>query len=357
MPSSKGTASTIRVAGITKGPNAPAGRFRIEQFVEPLKRCGITLDIFHGRHFRQPRYLPNRAGILIGRCRQGLHQLPNALASREYNCTILSRSLLNGWPSFEFLLKPPLILDVDDAIWMIRPLGAYLAQRLAARADRIFVCNEFLAEYFGHYHMKVRLIPTVVDTERFRPPSESASRSRAFAVGWTGSASTLPYLEAIDEPLGRFLRNNPRARLVVVCDRIPNLPSVPRDQFRFVRWSAATEIRAVQQMDVGLMPLPDDIWTRGKCGLKALQYLACGLPAIVSPVGQCATLVSQCPAVWPATSRNDWVEALERATKTAEDYREAARTFVEETYSVRALTPQIAEEISVLCADQLPEHN
>src|SRR6185295_986210 len=128
-------------------------------------------------------------------------------------------------------------------------------------------------------------------------------------------------------------------------DRRPLLKKLPAESWRFVRWTPEKEISLVQEIDVGLMPLPDSEWARGKCALKMIMYMAAGIPAIASPVGVCKELLDQGTVGLPAQSTNEWFEALRRLLgdrELAARLGTAGRKLVEEQFSVTANVPKLA---------------
>ncbi len=186
-------------------------------------------------------------------------------------------------------LAPTIIFDIDDAV-MFDGEGAPDRRRqsrfdaMMRAADLVICGNGFLAEHAAVQHARTEIIPTAIDTKRFQPGLCDKSKATLVTIGWTGSRSTNPYLNEIFPILANFAG---RAELKVMSDttdgldfaRLGNLPH------RFVKWSAATEVAETAEFDIGLMPLPDNNQTRGKCGCKALQYMALGQPAVCSPVG------------------------------------------------------------------------
>jgi glycosyltransferase involved in cell wall biosynthesis len=161
-----------------------------------------------------------------------------------------------------------------------------------------------------------------------------------------GSGATAPYVERLSAPLARFLRERPDARLLVVADRAPRLDDVPPGRVEWRQWSPAVEVASVQEMDVGLQPVPDDDWGRGKCALKMLLYMACGVPTVTSPVGVAEALLSGGATGVPAGADGDWLDALQRLREDP-DRRAAmgreARTLAERDYSVTTVSERLAE--------------
>ena len=142
--------------------------------------------------------------------------------------------------------------------------------------------NSELAAYARSFNNNVRLLPSVVDTDCFSPSSNSLNLdSRLFTVGWIGSPSTAPYLRLLVEPLQLLALELP-VRLLVVGGPAPDVAGV--DVIEHV-WSLEEEVTLINQFDVGVMPLPDSLWSRGKCAYKLIQCMACAIPVIASPVG------------------------------------------------------------------------
>ncbi len=300
----------MRIAALTSGALVPSARFRVRQYIEPLRGHGIQVD----------EYLPpwSQVGEVPGLPKVGQAGARLvALAWRAHGIaeswrsdgTWLLRELFPAFPTLEPLLKRPVLFDVDDAIWLNGRFGRAAAIVGAKVADVVLAGNGFLADFFSQYCSSIRIIPTAVDTDRFFP----AERSRddgTFRVGWIGTAANLPYLQSLDAPLADFLDSAPDARLVVVCDRPVHFQRVRPDRVEFVRWRMETEAEIVRSFDVGLMPLPDSDWARGKCSYKMLQYLASGVPAVVSPVGMNQEVLSSANVGMGPQNDGEWKAAL-----------------------------------------------
>jgi len=341
----------IDVVALTAGANTPSARFRVRQHVDPLAGHGVAvreyvpaIDTYAAvpgwpKRWRQryslPLYLPWQGVKLSTR-------LPGIYNSWTADVTWLQRPMLPGWLSLEPLLGRPLVFDVDDAVWLNPPLGRLVASRMAAIADVVVVGNAHLADWFDAPGRRVEIVPTAVDSTRFAPGPDRAGD--AFVVGWTGSASTLPYLEGIEPEIAPFFARHDEARIRVVADRAPRFTQISGRQVDFVAWEPAVEATALQPLDVGLMPLPDTRWTRGKCSFKMLQYLSTGVPAIVSPVGLNADILDMAE-VGVGVTDGGWDEALEqfyRDRAWAEKLGAAGRQLVEERFSTRVVSDSLA---------------
>lgn len=324
--------TNIRVAALTAGRHDPSRRFRVRQFVEPLARRGVVVAEHYplvGKYKAAP-FEPLGFAWTAAKI---LSRVPGVAAARLADVTWLQRELTPGRLTLEGFAGRKLLLDVDDAIWLTQRGDA--VGRLAARARGVIAGSEFLADYFRPRARRVWVVPTCVDTERWRP---APRRERAgWVVGWSGTASNLKYLYAVEEPLAEFLGAHAGARLLVVSDAEPRFARLPRASWRFEPWSPAEEVRQVQRMDVGLMPLAPAEWERGKCGCKLLTYLSVGAPAVASPVGASAEIMGRSEVALAATTADDWYNALARLHEDralGARLGAAGRRLVEEHYSV-----------------------
>ncbi len=260
---------------------------------------------------------------------------------------IVQRRLLVGWQR-QLLRRSVrrLLFDFDDAVFL---RDSYAAKGLHDRrrlhrfvgmvrcADAVIAGNTFLAEQAARWTSarSIQVIPTCVDPQFYRPIEKASSRSGIDLV-WVGSASTLRGLQAIAPWLEAVGRDVPGTRLKLVCDRfltLHDLPIVP------VPWMQATESQEIAAADIGISWLPDDAWSRGKCGLKVLQYLAAGLPVVANPVGVQWEMVRHGETGFLAQTPERWIEAIRRLAGDVElrhRMGEAGRQLVQERYSVGA---------------------
>ncbi|HMO57642.1 MAG TPA: glycosyltransferase family 4 protein [Roseiflexaceae bacterium] len=270
-------------------------------------------------------------------------RIPGIVASRRSTVTWLERPFDERLPTLEWLLGTPLVFDVDDAIWLTQPWGVQAARRVACHAARVVVGNHYLADWFSTLTTAIDIIPTAIDTQRFIP--RTAPPNERFVVGWIGTASNMPYLAAIEASLARLMNTFDDIDLLVVADQPPQMPTLPPERVHYVRWSPTVEAPILQQMNVGIMPLPDTPWTRGKCSFKMLQYMACALPVVVSPVGMNAELLASDTIGMGVVSSDDWYDAI--ATLYADRdmaaiYGRRGRAIVEQRYSVDVVSACLA---------------
>jgi glycosyltransferase involved in cell wall biosynthesis len=323
------------VTALTAGRHDPSRRFRVCQFAGALARHGVEVAEYHPFFSKYAAAPVPRLGFLwtAGKI---LARLPGVAAARFGDITWLQRELIPGRLTLENFAGRKLLFDVDDAVWTNQH-GRDI-ERIAERSRGVVAGNEFLADYFRRRGARVWVVPTCVDTDRWRPaPSNEGDERAEWVVGWSGTASNLKYLYEIEEPLAEFLNQYDGARLLVVSDAEPRFDRIPRDRWRFERWTPDAEVRQVQRMDVGLMPLSATDWERGKCGCKMLTYMAVAAPTIASPVGAGAEIMRQAEVGLAAATHDDWYHALGRLfddRALASRLGAAGRRLVEERYSV-----------------------
>jgi glycosyltransferase involved in cell wall biosynthesis len=213
------------------------------------------------------------------------------------------------------LWRKKIIYDFDDAIWISNTTPAnrwfgwakanWKVKWICRWAHVVVGGNEYLCQFARHYAKSVVCIPTVVDTQAGHG-SVKQHYDRKPIVGWTGSHSTLKYLDTI-LPVLQKLQQELEFEFCVIADKDPELPL--RD-YRFIPWQAASENQDLLQLDIGVMPLIPDSWSEGKCGFKLIQYYAAGLPALASPVGVNSTLVDAGVNGYLCQSPEEWEAGL-----------------------------------------------
>ena len=329
----------IRVAAFTGGKWAPS-RLRVQQYVQPLQRMGISIAEFESRAGLYP---PNAKW---SRPAWGIWNLmdhvPTVLQSHKFDVTLLQREMLSTFVTLEPFTKRPRVLDVDDAIWNHR--RGDFARRLGSMCDHVICGNQFLAERFSAWNPRVSVLPTPVDANRFRP-MPSCGPSSNLIVGWLGLSSGFRFLYGIENALSKLLQLRPDVSLRIVSDRPPSFSQIPAGRVQFIQYDRENEVSQIQEMTVGIMPIDDSEWSRGKCSFKMLLYMACGIPVVVSPFGMNAEVLALGNVGVGATS-HDWLEVLQALL---DDKRlrfkmglEGRRVILEH-YSVEVLAPKLAK--------------
>ena len=344
----------IRVLGLALyGPLAASTRYRLGQYVPGLAQQGIDLEIRHllGDEYLTRRFADQRApwAYLI---KAGLKRALDLGSRARFDLAMLHCELYPLLPGGleRALLPRRYIYDFDDAFYLkyrdgrfglTRPLLGHKFDLIMQRASAITAGNSVLAEYASQHNAATRILPTVVDTNRYVPQTRSAQQP--LTVGWIGSPSTAPYLAELAQPMAQLATEGP-VRLVVIGGKAPRMQGVTIDE---VPWSEATEVSLINSFDVGVMPLPDDAWARGKCAFKLIQYMACGVPVIASRVGANVDVVTpECGFL--AGNDLEWLSAL-RALRDDPALRvrmgDASRARIEGHYSLRRNLPILVETI------------
>lgn len=324
----------IRVSAHTFGKHDPSSRFRVRQFIEPLARLGIEVAEHYPplSHYRLARFPPLRL----------LARLPAVIASRQSDVVWLRREMVSRRPTLERLTGRTRLFDVDDAIWLTDPRP--FSERIVEHCYGVIAGNRYIAEHYAQRGARVWVVPTSVDTDLWRPGGEKTGEE--WTVGWIGTESNIKYLAPLEEALADFLAAHHGSQLLIVSDRRPVLRRLPSARWRFARWSAAREVELLREMDVGLMPLDDTEWARGKCAFKMLSYMAVGLPVIVSPVGVNREILEKDELGLAAVTSADWFGALRQLYENRAAARrmgERGRRIVEAEFSVRRNVHQLAE--------------
>jgi glycosyltransferase involved in cell wall biosynthesis len=331
----------MRVAAYTGGPNVPSARARIRQYIGPLSALGVSVQEYP---------LPWGNALPKNCCLRPLWAAATAVSragtiacSWKAEVTWVSRQFLPAFAPIHVLAKRPVILDVDDAIWL--NTGGHRARELA-RASELVVCgNSFLASQFSQWNPRVTVIPTAVDTSLFRPVVPDKADHPDSVLGWIGTSGNFPFLYAIEGALKRVMEDRRDLRLLVVADKQPQFRQVPESRVEFQRWSPSVESESIGRMTIGLMPLADDAWCQGKCSYKMLCYMASGLPVVVSAAGMNSEVLAMGEAGFGARSEREWVDSLTMLLEDANLRRRmgaVGRAVIEERFSLPRLTERYA---------------
>jgi glycosyltransferase involved in cell wall biosynthesis len=294
----------IQVAALTGAKHDPAARFRIEQLIPGLRHAGINVEQLPAVFGSYPP-----KGVL-----PRLSWLPKTFAertmavlkSRKYDVTVFQRELISTLPTVEGLSRSPSILDVDDAIWLHR--GGLAANNVARIVDHIVCGNTFLAEYFSRFGKQVSILPTAVDCKRYTPLGDK--KPEGFRIGWSGMSGGLKYFDGIENILGKVLQEHSSWKLRIISDAPPNFRHIAPEKIEYFEWNPSEEVRHIQEIDIGLMPLIDSDWARGKCSYKMLLYMACGIPVVVSDFGMNRDVLALGEIGFGATKMEHWSNAL-----------------------------------------------
>lgn len=337
----------VTVIAYTGGWNAPSRVFRLQNYQAPLRTFGIDITecpSSAGVYPPERKWLrpPWALWNLVDRA-------PDTLRSRWYDLVFLQREMLSTFVTWEPLTKKPRVFDVDDALWD-HPRGAF-AWKIARFCDQVICGNSFLAEHFSRWNPNVSILPTPVNTTEFCPAEVHPDADRPI-IGWMGLPSGFKYLYRVEAALARVLRMFPEVVFRIVSSKRPDCRMMPLNQVQWIPWTPDTEARAIQGMTVGIMPLDDSVFARGKCSYKMLLYMACGVPVVVSPVGMNADVLKRGSVGFGAISEQDWISNLSELLSNPQlrsKMGQVGRKIVVDQFSVGVLAPQLARILYLAC--------
>jgi glycosyltransferase involved in cell wall biosynthesis len=351
----------MRILFLATNPEVEAStRYRVLQYFPALRAAGHVPELV--TFFSSWVGRPTGRAAKVGRIVRGLAGRARALTGLgAYDLTVVHREILPhslNYPIDLFAARKPVVFDFDDAVWLPPPnhgtwAPLHTTRRLVDRATRVFAGNSYLAEYARQSHDRVDVVPTVVDTTVYRP-DERPIRDIP-VIGWIGSPTTAPYLSMLTGVLGELARTF-QFRLRVIGGRPLALPGVPVET---IPWSLEAEAAQFRDLDIGLYPLTDDVWSQGKCGFKAIQYLASGVPAVVSSVGVVREIVENGrDGLW-ATTPAEWKAALARLLSDPAERRRLAtngRRQIETRYSLAVWAPRFIAGLEAAARGPSPQH-
>jgi glycosyltransferase involved in cell wall biosynthesis len=320
----------VRVLFLGAGLDAASWRFRVGQYLPHLRQHGVQAEVAD-----LDVAFPHRLRVLAGAAR--------------YDRVFVHRVLLSP---IELVwlrrVAPRYVFDFDDAIMLrdsaARRLDSWQRRwgfaRMLRAAGAVIAGNAYLGEHARRHAARVTVIPTAVD---LTPYPASPADPGAPVVGWMGTSSNLMYLRAVVPALVRLAGRRAEMHVKVVSDGVFAAPNVRLTQ---KRWSRDDEVADLRTFQIGIMPLPDDAWTRGKCAVKILQYFAAGLPVVCSPVGANCEIVEAGVSGLFAATHDEWVARLDELLGDPALRRrlgQHGRAAVRERYSIEATLPRLLD--------------
>lgn len=334
----------MRIAAFTGGQTISSARFRVRQYIPELRRFDMEMV----EHVAPLGSWPpaNRLARPAWALATLASRLPAIGASWRADLTFLQRELVSTLCTLEPLTKAPRVLDLDDAVWMN---GESQIRKLVSCVDGVVCGNDFIDAWASQWHANRIILPTAVDTRRWCPLADVAAvlprQGRGRIIGWTGLYAGSKYLLSVEPALRDVLRLHPDVTLRVVSDRRPDFQVIPPERIEYLPWSPENEVTTMQEMTMGIMPLHDTPWERGKCSYKMLLYMACGLPVVVSPVGMNGQVLQLADVGLAAHDRDDWVGAISKLLadpQRAREYGDNGRRVVCEHFALPTLAGQLA---------------
>jgi glycosyltransferase involved in cell wall biosynthesis len=348
---------------------SPGQRFRFEQYLGFLQENGYHCEvsfllneqddaIFYskGHYFQKLLIYIKSLGI----------RRRDVKRSKDFDLVFIYReAIMTGSVRFERKLKRKganMVLDFDDAIWVLdvstgnrnlkwlkRPSKTEDILRMSAM---VFVGNRYLAEYASGFNTNVKIIPSTLETDIFKRKLTNQGNER-ICIGWIGSRTTMKHFCLAVPFLQKLLEKFPGRICVKLISDI-NYPGKDID-IQFCKWKKDTEAEDLSEIDIGIMPLPDDEWSRGKCGFKGLQYMSLEIPTIMSPVGVNTEIIQDGENGYLASTEAEWIEKLSLLIESPElrdRIGKNGRKTVEEKYSFNAWKGKYLEYFEELLASK-----
>jgi glycosyltransferase involved in cell wall biosynthesis len=283
-------------------PQQPSYRHRMQSLVGALEAAGWNV--------RTERFPSGRYGLRTFE-RRALFAWADVIVLHQIKLSALEARLFAA-------VSRRRVFDLDDAIYVRKPrrLGEppddsrWRWRKFAATCrgvDVVVAGNEVLAQAARPFNARIEVLPTSIDVTAYR--LSRAALDEPPVIVWIGSPENLVYLEMIRPALARLVQRHPALKLRVICSAFPDWSDVPIER---VPWSAATEAESLAGAHIGVMPLTDDAWSRGKCAFKLLQYMAASLPCVASPVGANREAVLDGVTGFHAASVEEWASGLAR---------------------------------------------
>lgn len=297
----------LRVATFTGSKNISSRRFRILQYINQLSK----LDIEVREHYSYFGSWPpvNKLYRPIWLILTILDRIIPIIKS--YNCDLIffQRELVSTLLTLELLTKRPRVLDVDDAIWLQNARANKNFIKLVKNCEAIVCGNEFIYSHLSNYNRNCIVIPTSVDTQRFIPDFSNRNSNKKI-IGWSGLSSGFKFLYDIENELNNVLDIHDNVIIRIISDAKPNFRIIPEDKIEYIKWTPNNEVETIQSMTIGIMPIDNSEWSKGKCSYKMLLYMACSIPVVVSNFGMNKEVLDKGDVGFGVNSNTDWVSNI-----------------------------------------------
>ena len=337
----------------------PSSRVRMYQYLPYLKEAGFECDV---QPFFDDGYIESlfqhKHQNYLNIFRAYFRRVIISLKFQQYCLVWLQYELLPWMPACleKMLLRnsTKLVIDYDDAVYhrydqhrsfVVRKLLGKKIDQLMYLADIVIAGNEYLSSHAKRAGAKqVEIIPSVVNTEQYQIRDEANSKEEEIYIGWIGSPTTVKYFSSIEKVIKAI--SNEQTKFIIIGASLPI--AFLGYSIESWSWSLETEVKLIQKLDIGIMPLVDDPFERGKCGYKLIQYMACGLPVVASPVGINQKIIKHGENGFLASNEDEWIEAITMLQENPILRKEMGlkgREMVVQYYALQVTAPKITNII------------
>ncbi len=346
-------------------PNrSPSQRFRFEQYIPFLEQNGYTCDFSwlvspkDDLFFYQEGYAIKKLLFLI---KTYYIRLQDILKANHYDIIFIQReAIMFRSVFFEKILakKTKIIFDFDDAIWLMDISDGNKKYKwfkdpsktssIIQLSHLIFAGNKYLADYASRFNNNIKIIPTTIDTDYHKKVTDIKPKEK-ICIGWTGSITTIkhfdmavPFLIKLKEKFGSQIY------FKLIGSETYSNESL---DLKGTKWQLNTEIQDLSEIDIGIMPLPNTEWAKGKCGFKGLQYMAMEIPTVMSPIGVNTEIIQDNVNGYLASNEEEWVEKISNlivSEKLRTQFGEKGRQSIIEKYSVQSTKKSYLESFNEL---------
>jgi glycosyltransferase involved in cell wall biosynthesis len=330
----------------------PSNRFRVEQYLPFLEKEGIEYTLrpfFTSEIFKvlyKKRYLLKIVIYILIFTAKRIYDI---FTAARYDIIFIHREAYPfGGAVFEYLFKlfgKKLIFDYDDSIFLpnhssFHEITRFLKKpskikKIIKMSDHIIAGNQFLKDYAKRYNKKVTVLPTCIDTDKYKPLRNPLKKEK-IVIGWIGSHTTQKYLLSMADVFSNLLKKYKNLEIRIIGGQFEQ-----RHNQRIIckDWSIDSELKEIQEFNIGIMPLDDDDWARGKCAFKIIQYMSVGTPAVASRVGMNIEVIEDGVNGFLINSKEEWIKKLSLLIDNRNlrlELGKTGRATAEERYSVQA---------------------
>jgi glycosyltransferase involved in cell wall biosynthesis len=348
---------------------SPSQRYRFEQYFNFLRSQGYTCELSYIINEEDDKIFYSPGNILkkiIITLKSARIRMKDVSRSNNYDIIFVQReAFMTGSSYFEKKFsrsKAKLVFDFDDSIWLLDTSSANQiwqwmksskkTGKIIAYSHLIFAGNQFLGEYAKQFNPNVKIIPTTIDTNLFKRKTPYQDKPQ-LCIGWSGSHTTIKHFES-GIPFLKKIKQKYGDR---ICFKVMGDPQYINDELGItgIPWSSSTEVDILSSFDIGIMPLPDDQWVKGKCGLKGLSYMALEVPTVMSAVGVNTEIIQEGRNGFLASSEQEWVDKLSLLIDSFELRKEIgmqARQTVEKNFSFDAQKNNYLQHFNALLKEK-----